>query len=176
MRGPNILVTGTPGTGKTTLSELLAMACGLRHLEVGALVKQQGLHEGYDAEFDTYILDEEKLEQALIPLLQNGSLVIDFHTCDLIPSELVDLVVVLRTNNTILYDRLEERGYSGKKLQENIECEILQVVMDEAQEAFPQEKILERINDQVGDLEQTVEIVKSWLRQALQVGDDSMQI
>ena len=27
----------------------------------------------------------------------------------------------------VLYDRLEERGYSQKKLQENMECEIMQV-------------------------------------------------
>lgn len=35
---PNILVTGSPGTGKTSFSESLAEELGLRHVNVGALV------------------------------------------------------------------------------------------------------------------------------------------
>jgi adenylate kinase len=58
---PNILVTGTPGTGKTTTSELIAEATGLTHVNVGDLVKQKQLHEGYLEEFDTHILDEDKV-------------------------------------------------------------------------------------------------------------------
>ena len=60
---PNILVTGTPGTGKTTTSELIAEATGLTHVNVGDLVKQKQLHEGYLEEFDTHILDEDKVMQ-----------------------------------------------------------------------------------------------------------------
>jgi broad-specificity NMP kinase len=36
---PNILVTGTPGTGKTTFAELLAEELGFRNVNVGALVR-----------------------------------------------------------------------------------------------------------------------------------------
>ena len=41
---PNIMVTGTPGTGKTSLCAELCRAAGgaLRHVEVGALVKAKG--------------------------------------------------------------------------------------------------------------------------------------
>lgn len=58
---PNILVTGTPGTGKTTLCELVVEATGLQHINVSKLVKERGLHEGYNNEFDTYILDDDKV-------------------------------------------------------------------------------------------------------------------
>ena len=58
---PNILVTGTPGTGKTTTSEMIANATGLEQINVGDLVKSKQLHEGYLAEFDTHILDEDKV-------------------------------------------------------------------------------------------------------------------
>jgi DNA-binding MarR family transcriptional regulator len=47
-----------------------------------------------------------------------------------------DLVVVLTTDNTILYDRLEKRGYSERKISENIECEIMNVIVEEARESY----------------------------------------
>lgn len=59
---PNILITGTPGTGKTTTSEMAAEATGLTHINVGDLVKAKTLHEGLDKEYDTYILDEDKVD------------------------------------------------------------------------------------------------------------------
>lgn len=39
MTRPNILVTGTPGTGKTTTCELVAAATGMTHVDVGKLIK-----------------------------------------------------------------------------------------------------------------------------------------
>lgn len=60
---PNILVTGTPGTGKTTTSEMIAQVTGLDHVNVGEIVKQKQLHEGYLEEFDTHVLDEDKVSR-----------------------------------------------------------------------------------------------------------------
>ena len=54
---PNILVTGTPGTGKTTTSELISRETGLEHINVGELIKAKKLHEEYLEEFDTHVLD-----------------------------------------------------------------------------------------------------------------------
>lgn len=47
-----------------------------------------------------------------------------------------DLVVVLQANNTVLYERLEKRGYSQRKLTENIDCEIFGVVLEEAHDSY----------------------------------------
>ena len=58
---PNILLTGTPGTGKTTTCELLAAATGLKHINIGDLVKKEELHSGYDEEYKSYIIDEDKV-------------------------------------------------------------------------------------------------------------------
>jgi adenylate kinase len=57
---PNVLVTGTPGTGKTTLSEQVAAATGLKHINIGDLVKEQQLHNGWDEEFECFVIDEDK--------------------------------------------------------------------------------------------------------------------
>lgn len=49
------------------------------------------------------LLDEIEEEVKL------GGYIIDWHACDLFPKSWIDLVVVLRVNSTILYDRLKLR-------------------------------------------------------------------
>jgi hypothetical protein len=58
---PNIIITGTPGTGKTSHSELLAERTGLRHISVNEVVKDKECHEGWDDEFQSWIVDEDKV-------------------------------------------------------------------------------------------------------------------
>ena len=38
-----------------------------------------------------------------------GGCIIDFHSCEMFPESWIDLVVVLQTNHTILWERLEAR-------------------------------------------------------------------
>ena len=49
------------------------------------------------------------------------------RSCDFFPERWFDLVLVLTCDNTALYDRLMERGYAAKKVEENVQCEIMQV-------------------------------------------------
>lgn len=59
---PNIIITGTPGTGKTTHCELLAEKCPeLKHLSVNQVVKDRECHEGWDDEYQSWIVDEDKV-------------------------------------------------------------------------------------------------------------------
>ena len=67
---PNVLVTGTPGTGKSTTCEQIAEATGLQYVDVGGIVKSQELHSGWDDEFSCYIIDEDKVIHALLFFLR----------------------------------------------------------------------------------------------------------
>lgn len=58
---PNIIITGTPGTGKTSHCELLAERTGLKHISVNQIVKDQECHEGWDEEYQSWIVDEDKV-------------------------------------------------------------------------------------------------------------------
>jgi 2-phosphoglycerate kinase len=58
---PNLIVTGTPGVGKTTHCEILAQNTGLKHLSINDIVKERGCHDGYDEEFKSWIVDEDKV-------------------------------------------------------------------------------------------------------------------
>ena len=62
---PNIIVTGTPGAGKTTHCEALAQSTGLKHLSINDIVKERDCHEGYDDEFKSWIVDEDKVSRDL---------------------------------------------------------------------------------------------------------------
>ena len=58
---PNIIVTGTPGVGKTTHCQTLAQNTGLTHLSINEIVKERGCHDGFDKEFQSWIVDEDKV-------------------------------------------------------------------------------------------------------------------
>ncbi|OZJ06154.1 hypothetical protein BZG36_01043 [Bifiguratus adelaidae] len=160
---PSILVTGTPGTGKTTTSEMIANATGLEHIDVGKLCKEKNMYESYMEDFDTHVLDEDKLLDELEEVLAPGGKVVDFHTCEVFPERWFDLVIVLRTNNTVLYDRLQTRKYNERKVTENIECEIMQVVLDEAKASYAEEIVIELQSNSVDDMEENVERTRQWV-------------
>jgi len=160
---PNVLVTGTPGTGKTTLCEALASATQMNHINVGNLVVEKGLHSGRDEMWNSYILDEDKVCDELEEIMCSGNTVVDHHTCDFFPERWFDLVVVLRTDNSVLYPRLEQRGFNQRKITENIECEIFQVVLEEAHDSYQQEIIVELQSNTVEEMQSNLNKLTSWV-------------
>lgn len=90
-------------------------------------------------------------------------MILDWHACDIFPERWVDLVLVLRCDTTILYDRLTARGYTGKKLDENMDAEIMQVLLEEARESYAEEIVVELRSDGVEDVEGNVERVEKWV-------------
>ena len=167
---PNILVTGTPGVGKTATASLIAEAVGLKHINVGELIKQHKCYDGHDDELDTNILDEDKLLDLMENMLQecadeNMGIVADYHSCELFPERWFDLILVLRAKTDVLYDRLTERGYNDKKRSENMECEIMQVVLQEAKESYDTEIVHEVQSNTVEDMDSNVERCKLWVEQ-----------
>ncbi|KAK4697042.1 adenylate kinase, partial [Lecanoromycetidae sp. Uapishka_2] len=180
-RQPNIIVTGTPGVGKTSHCEQLASNTGLKHLSINSIVKDRSCHEGWSEEHKSWIVDEEKVRHSpsntpctiahqkcqLLDSLEDevptGGYIIDWHACDLFPESWIDLVVVLRTEPTKLYDRLRARKYPEKKLQENLDSEIMEVLLEEARDAYDEEIVIELRSDETDDIEGNVARIEKWL-------------
>lgn len=135
----------------------------MRAVYVGELVKQKDLYSEFDAEYDCHVLDEDALLQELEPMTEqrDKGLMLEYHSCDLFPSAWIDVVFVLRTDNSLLYDRLQDRGYNGRKLQENMECEIFQTILDEAREAF--DNVIELNNNGPEDRESNTRTVAQFI-------------
>ena len=56
----------------------------------------------------------------LEPRLSAGGQIVDYHSCEFFPERWFSVVFVLRTDNSILYDRLENRcGTRGEQLMIN---------------------------------------------------------
>ncbi|EPE34029.1 P-loop containing nucleoside triphosphate hydrolase [Glarea lozoyensis ATCC 20868] len=162
---PNIIITGTPGVGKTTHCEMLAQNTGLKHLSVNDVVKERECHEGWDEEFKSWIVDEDKLLDSIEDEVKEGGCIIDWHACDLFPKSWIDLVVVLRVGSEKLYDRLKARNYPEAKLQENLDSEIMEVLLQEARDSYDEEIVIELRSDTTEEMEANVERIEAWVKQ-----------
>ncbi|KAL4228303.1 Adenylate kinase isoenzyme 6 [Mactra antiquata] len=161
--GPNILITGTPGTGKSTLGLELSQRTGLKYVNVGELAKQEQLYEGYDEVYQCPILNEDQVIDELEDQMSNGGNIVDYHGCEFFPERWYDIVFVLRTDNAALYERLEHRGYTGKKLDDNIQCEIFQTILEEARNSYKHEIVHELPSNTPEDLEDNLDKIIAWI-------------
>ncbi|PVH20982.1 hypothetical protein CXQ85_004498 [Candidozyma haemuli] len=163
---PNIIITGTPGCGKTSLSKKLAESlpeANYTHYNISELAKDRDCIESYDKERDTGVVDEDKLLDGLEDDLRKGGAIVDWHCCDIFPKRLIDLVVVLRTDNSLLYDRLKARKYSDKKIDENIDCEIMEVILNDANEAYNKEIVISLESNSEEDVKENQGRIEAWV-------------
>ncbi|KEG14657.1 putative kinase [Trypanosoma grayi] len=164
-KGINILITGTPGTGKTSLAELLVEELeGFKHIEVGKIVKDNEFYSEYDKELDTHIVeeeDEDRLLDYMEPLMVNGgNRVVDYHSSELFPRRWFHLVVVLRASTEVLFERLTVRKYSERKREENLEAEIHGLCEEEARGAYDEDIVMVRESNTLDDMGATVDLIR----------------
>jgi len=134
-----IIVSGTPGTGKTVIAKFIAKRLPAQYIDVNALIKDHHLSRGYDRRLKTRIVNIERLNRFLIQLIRNArktkhrrNLVIDSHLGHYLPRRYVDLCFITTCPLKTLRQRLMRRKYSKEKIQENINAEIFEVCLLEA--------------------------------------------
>lgn len=123
-------LTGTPGTGKSTVARILASR-GLSIIELGDLAKEKGLLEEFDRDRGTYEVDVEKLDRAIGEAADGGTTVLVGHLSHLVTC---DMIIILRCRPSVLAARLRARGYPERKVAENAEAEALDVILVESVE------------------------------------------
>lgn len=141
-----ILVTGTPGVGKTTVSHKLASKLDALYIGITELVKKKKLITSVDEDRRTLIADTEKVSKQLQETLAKteGSIIIEGHyAVDVVPKKDVNTVFVLRRDPRELKGALKKRGYEEKKLWENLAAEILDVCLWDALSACGADKVCE---------------------------------
>ena len=131
-----VAVTGTPGTGKTTATELLASDFEVVHLN--EVIREQELTTGHDDERDTLVADLDAV----------GSWLDDHEDVVVVESHLAhefdaDRVVVLRCAPDVIERRLRERGESAGSARENAESEALDVILSHAVQNHGEDSVYE---------------------------------
>lgn len=58
---------------------------------------------------------------------------------------------------------LHYRGYTGKKLSDNLECEIFQTILEEAQDSYRSEIVHELPSNTADEMENNVEKINDWI-------------
>lgn len=140
---PNVVVTGSPGVGKTFLSMRLAKLYGLKYVSINDLVLEYGLYSGIDEERESYVIDIDRAREFVTESLEWDGLVVEGHVAHLVvPPEYIDICIVLRMDPYILLGRLLDRGFAYNKALENVQAEILDIVYREALEAYGPSKIM----------------------------------
>ncbi len=121
---PTVAVTGTPGSGKTTLCGLLA-AQGHKVIDVQSIAAEAGAVAGHDALDDADVIDIEAIEDLPLP----EDCYVDGHLSHYLA---VDEIWIVRCDPDVLRPRMEARGYTSDKIQENWEAECMDLVLLEA--------------------------------------------
>ncbi|VDN35259.1 unnamed protein product [Dibothriocephalus latus] len=135
---PNILITGTPGCGKSTLSAELAAATGLNYISVNDVAKEQDLYDEYDEENECHVLDEDRVIDELEPKMQEGGQVLN---------------VLFHIIRSIFFRRLIYALFAK------------QVILDEARESYAPEIVHELKSETLEDLQKNVSDISAWIQQ-----------
>lgn len=102
----------------------------------------------------------------LEPEMQKGGNIVEYHACEFFPERWFSAVFVVCCDNTILYDRLGNRGYNPKKLRHNIECEIFQTLLNEAKDSYSEDIVFTLSGETEKDFKESIktisEIVSKW--------------
>lgn len=133
-----IAITGTPGTGKTSIAKKLAEEMEYHIIDVNQFIKQHlQLIIERDHARETNIIDEDHLVELLQKHLVEEHIedvIIDSHLSHYLPHSLVDICIVLSCDLRILKERLRNRGYNQLKIQENLEAEAFDTILEEAED------------------------------------------
>jgi adenylate kinase len=138
-----ILVTGTPSTGKSSFALKLSLFFYFNYFNINTLAYYFHSYKYYDKKRNSQVLDLNKLNYLISKLIHLvPDIIFDSHILDCFTEQL-DYVIILRYDPLKLVHRLKLKGYSERKIKENVEAEFLGVISNECFLKFKKSKILE---------------------------------
>jgi adenylate kinase len=147
-----IVITGSVGTGKSSIARALGEKLKLPVIHLTEFCKQRGLVEGIE-------VDIERLRSTLLKELPPAFIVEGHLACEFsIPA---DVVVVLRAKKKVLEERLAKRGYDRKKIHENVMAEVMDYCLIRAEENYGS---VIQVDTSLGTAEENAEKVLEYMK------------
>jgi len=136
-----IALTGTPGTGKTSVSKILQKK-GFELIDLGKTAIEKNFLIGVDKVRNSQIVDIEKFNKFIKKTYSNLEiLIIEGHLSHLLKD--VDKVIILRCHPTKLKNNLIKKKWKKEKIIENIQAEILDIILCETVEIHKEDNVFE---------------------------------
>ena len=131
-----IAVTGTPGTGKTTIAGKLAKKINGEIINLTQIINENKLYTGIDKSRDTKLVDVAELKKFVADLIKTKFKNSENIIIDGLMSHHMGAthIIVLRANPKVLKQRLKSRNYSKAKIRENLEAEFLGTILEETRQ------------------------------------------
>ncbi len=132
-----ILITGVPGTGKSTVSKFLSEKINAKLVNINTLAEDNDLFMGTDEIRGYKIVNIEGMIDSVEKIrLDNpdDTIIFEGHLAQDYPNS--DYVIVLRCDPLVLKERLNTRDWKDKKVKENVSAEILGVCTSEAYDTY----------------------------------------
>lgn len=130
-----VFISGTPCTGKTTISEKLSEKLNWELVKINDLAISNNLVLGIDEDKGYKIIDIDALSDLLLKIIsEHDNLIVEGHLSHLCSG--ADKLIVLRCRPEILKERLTLRNYSSSKINENLEAEAMGVCSAESLDIY----------------------------------------
>ena len=126
-----IIISGTPGCGKTSVAHELSKLIDTRIISLSELAVTDDFSFEYDKERKTYIVDFKIFlpyilkKIKIIKMNPSQFLIIESHFSDIIPNKYINYIFILRCDPDELAKRLQKKNFDLDKITENVQSEIL---------------------------------------------------
>jgi len=130
-------ITGSPGTGKKTVAAIVGELLRTRPLALGDLAAKStdGKEEGE--------VDVKEVRAELLKVDPPPSVIFGHLLPYVVTKAEVRTVFVLRCDPRVLKSRLAGRGYSARKVRDNVEAELIGVIQSDSIGTFGEAKVSE---------------------------------
>ena len=136
-----ISLTGTPGTGKTSIAKILNKK-GFETVDLNKEACDNNFLIGKDIKRDSNIVDIDKFNNFIIEKYSSKDIVfIEGHLSHLLKK--IHKVIILRCHPKILKKHLIAKGWKEEKIKENLEAEMLDIILCETVAIHKEKDIFE---------------------------------
>ena len=168
----SIVITGTPGVGKHTITDTIAGKLGLSIIDVNAVAAGSGLF--HDGDVDVSILGKIIRDSIIDP-----SIIVGHLAPYLLYSEQAKRVIVLRRDPYELLDTYKKRRYTDRKKMDNAASEILGVIFHDARDRFGSKAVQVKVDNKDATTYRVLDAINSghgdsdidWLGMVARNGD-----